>query len=82
MHESLAFLMSACTGSQFALSDFEQETFAIYQTFEKLEYLFLNQQPINLQTDRRNIMFVLAPLSVRPALGKHFVSHVRSLALF
>ena len=59
VHELLAFIGSAFTGAQLGWSTFEEEAYAIFQTFEKVDYLFLNEQSVHVYTDHRNLLFYL-----------------------
>lgn len=81
-HEPLAFLGSAFKDAQLNWSTFEQEGYAIFQTFDKVDYLFLNEQPVHVFTDHRNLLFVFAPLAMEPTLGRHVVTKVQRWALF
>lgn len=81
-HEPLAFLGSEFKNAELGWSTFEKEGFAIFQTFEKLDYLFLGGNPTHVHTDHRNLMFVFAPLALEPTLGRHIVSKVQRWALY
>lgn len=61
---------------------FEQEGYAIFQTFDKVDYLLLNEQPVHVFTDHRNLLFVFALLTMEPTLGRHAVTKVQRWALF
>ena len=69
-------------GAELNRSTFEQEAYAIFQVFEKLDYLFMEKQPVHVSTDHRNPVFVFAPLALEPALGGHIISKVQRWALF
>ena len=75
-HEPLAFLVSAFKDAEKNWSNFEQEGFAIYQAFKKLDYLFYHDHPVHVFTDHRNLLFVFAPLALEPALGRRVVNKV------
>lgn len=81
-HEPLAFLGAAFKGAEIGWTTFEKEAFAIFQTFEKLDYLLMDSKPAHVFTDHRNLLFISAPLSLEPALGRHIVSKVQRWALF
>lgn len=81
-HEPLAFLGSEFKNAKLGCSTFEKEGYAIFQTFEKLDYLLLGAQPAHVYTDHRNLMFSFAPLALEPTLGRHIVSKVQRWALF
>lgn len=76
-HEPLAFLGAEFKGAQFGWSTFEKEGFAIFETFNKLDYSLMGSQPTHIHTDHRNLLFVFAPLALQPALGRHIVSKVQ-----
>ena len=82
MHEPLAFLGAAFKGAERNWSTFENEAFAIYQAFKKMDYLFYSDKPAHVFTDHRNLLFVFAPLALEPALGRHVVNKVQRWALF
>lgn len=81
-HEPLAFLGAAFRGAQINWSTFEKESFAIFQTFERMDYMLETQNRIHVFTDHRNLLFVFAPLALEPALGRHIVSKVQRWALY
>lgn len=82
VHEPLAFLGSSFKGSELNWSTFEKEAFAIFKTFEKMDFLFQCQRRTHVFTDHRNLLFVFAPLAMEPVLGRHVVSKVQRWALF
>lgn len=81
-HEPLAFLGAAFKGAEVGWSTFEKEAYAIFQTFEKLDYILMSSELTHIYTDHRNLLFVFAPLALQPALGRHIVSKVQRWALF
>ena len=81
-HEPLAFLGGAFKGAQLNWSTFEQEAFAIFQTFEKVDYLLMDEQPVHVFTDHRNLLFVFAPYAFEPTLGRHIASKVQRWAIY
>ena len=82
MHEPLAFLGAPFKKAEINWSTFEQEAFAIYQVFKKLDYLFCDDQPTHVFTDHRNLLFIFAPVALEPALGRHIVGKVQRWALY
>lgn len=82
VHEPLAFLGAALRNAECNWSTFEQEGFAIYQAFKKLDFLFHHDEPTHVFTDHRNLLFVFSPLTVEPALGRHIVNKVQRWALY
>ena len=81
-HQPLAFLGAEFKGSQLGWTTFEKEAFAIFQTFEKLDYMLMSSKPVHVYTDHRNLLFVFDPLSLEPALGRHIISKVQRWALY
>ena len=81
-HEPLAFLGGAFRDAELNWSTFEREGFAIFQTFEKLDYLFLDDHPVHIFTDHRNLLFTFAPLALQPKLARHTCSKVYRWATF
>ena len=81
-HQPLAFLGAAFKGAELGWSTFEKEAFAIFKTFEKLDYMLLGHGDVRVFTDHRNLLFVFAPLSLEPSLGRHIVSKVQRWALY
>lgn len=68
-HKPLAFIGAQFKGAQVGWSTFEKEGFAIFETFHKLDYLFLGGNDIHVHTNGRNLIFVFAPLAIEPTLG-------------
>ena len=81
-HEPLAFLGGAFKGAELNWSTFEQEAFAIFQTFEKVDYLLMGEQEVHVFTDHRNLLFIFAPLAFEPTLGRHVASKVQRWAIY
>ena len=81
-HEPLAFLGAAFKKSELNWTTFEKEAFAIFKTFEKLDYLFAGRSDIRVFTDHRNLLFVFAPRALEPTLGRHVVSKVQRWAFY
>ena len=81
-HEPLAFLGSAFGVTQRRWTTFEKEGFAIFQAFNKIDYMLTCQKECHVYTDHRNLLFIFAPLALEPALGRHIVSKVQRWALY
>ena len=81
-HFPMGFLGAEFKGAERDWTTFEKEAFAIFQSFVKMDYLFLGEQPVHVFTDHRNLLFVFAPFALEPALGRHVVSKVQRWALF
>ena len=77
LHEPLAFLGSQFKKAELNWTMFEKEGFAIFQSFDKLDYLLTSGRQAHVFTDHRNLLFVFAPLALEPALGRHVVSKVQ-----
>ena len=81
-HDPLAFSGAAFEKGELNWTMFEKEGFAIFDAFDKLDYLLMSARPAHVFTDRRNLLFVFAPLALETALGRHVVSKVQRWALF
>ena len=81
-HEPLAFLVSQFRKAEKSWTTFEKEAYAIFQTYDKLDYILLTTQPSHVYTDHKNPLFIFAPLTLEPALGRHVVSKLQRWALF
>lgn len=81
-HEPLAFLGSEFRKAELNWSTFEKEGFAIFQTFEKLYYIFHDDHPTHVFTDHRNLLFIFAPYATEPTIGRHIVSKVQRWAMY
>lgn len=80
-HEPLAFLGGKFTGSQKNWTTYEKEAYAIVQTFERLDYLFWGAHPVHVFTDHRNLLYVFAPIALRPNSPRHVLSKVHRWAI-
>ncbi len=47
-----------------------------------MDYLFFGARTVHIYTDHRNLLFVFAPLTLEPTLGRHIISKVQRWALF
>lgn len=74
----LAFVGAELKNAEGNLSYFEKEGFAIFTKFHPLEYMLLGHPKVQVFTDHRNLLFVLAPLPLEPALGREIISKVQS----
>lgn len=81
-HEPLAFLGAEFKGAEQRWTTYEQESFAIFNVFLKLDYLFYGAKPVHVFTDHRNLLFVFSPLAMEPTLGRHIVTKVQRWGLF
>lgn len=63
-------------------SIFEKERFSTYNTFVKMEHLFISELDIRGFTDHRNLLFVFNPTSLQPSLGRHVVRKVENWAIY
>lgn len=73
-HEPLAFLGGAFKRAELNWSTFEQEAYAIFQTFVKVDYLLMDEQPVHMFTDQRNLLFVLHLYGTFYRMTHHFQS--------
>lgn len=81
-HEPLAFIGCQFSDTQERWTTYEQEAYAIYQTFKRLKYMMICGQCIHIFTDHKNLLFTFHPLSVEPALARHKISKVTRWALY
>ena len=81
-HQPLAFLGNSFNNTQKNWTTFEKEAYAIFQTFERLDYMFTCEENIHVYTDHRNLLFVFHPLSLKPSLGRHIINKVHRWALY
>ena len=81
-HEPLAFTGGVFKKAEANWNTFEKEGFAIFQTFDCLDYLFLDEHPVHLFTDHRNLLYTFAPMALQPAMKRHAVSKVQRWAIF
>lgn len=81
-HDPLAFLGSRFNPTQENWTTFEQEAFAIVETFKRLDYLFACDPCIRIFTDHRNLLFTFNPYAVEPSTPRQKVLKVLRWALF
>ena len=81
-HEPSAFSGAAFKKAELNWTTFVKEGFAIFQAFDKLDYLLMSERPEDVFTDHRYFLFAFAPLGLEPALGRHMASKVQRWALF
>ena len=82
IHQPLAFLSGEFKGPQFGWTTYEKEGFAVAETFHRLDYMLMCEQDIRIFTDHRNLLFVFAPSTLEPTLGRHKVLKVLRWAVF
>ena len=82
IHQPLAFLGSQFSTPQERWTTYEQEAFAIYETFKRLKYLMVCEKGIHIFTDHKNLLFTFQPLSVEPSIARHKMMKVARWALF
>lgn len=81
-HQPLAFLGSQFSATQERWTTYEQEAFAIYETFKRLKYMLICDQGIHIFTDHKKLLFTFHPLSVEPSIARHKMMKVARWALF
>lgn len=62
----MAFLGGTFSGTQRNWALYKNEAYATVQKFARMNYLFWNLQPVHFFTDHKNILYVFAPLALRP----------------
>ena len=82
VHEPLGFVGGEFTKAELNWSTFEKEGYAIYRTFDKLDYLMMGEQPVHVFTDHRNLLYVFAPCALVPTSARHVISKVQRWAMF
>lgn len=82
MQEPLGFLGGAFRETQRNWSTFEQEAYAIFQAFERMDYMMLYEENIHLFTDHGNLLFVFNPVEFNPSLWRHIINKVQRWALY
>lgn len=80
-HEPMAFLGGRFAGAQRNWSTYEKEGYDIVQTFGRLDYLFWGAMQTHVFTDHRNLLYVFAPLALRPNSPRHVLSKVHRWAI-
>lgn len=80
-HEPMAFLGGRFTGAQKNWTTYEKEAYAIVQTFDRLDYLFWGTTRTHIFTDHKNLLYVFAPLALRPNSPRHVLSKVHRWAI-
>lgn len=71
-HEPLAFLRGEFTNPNVAWTTYKKEGYAIVQTFQRMGYLLMCEEP-RIYTAHRNLLFCYAPSTMEPTLGEHKV---------
>lgn len=77
IHQPLAFLGGSFNSTQRNWTTFEQEVFAVFMNFEKMDYMFTCENDIHIFTDHRNLLFVFSAHAIAPTLGRHVVNKVQ-----
>lgn len=80
-HEPLAFLGGQFTGSQQNWTTYEKEAFSIVKVFDKLDFVLWGNNDVHVFTDHRNLLFVFAPLALRPNAPRYVLSKVHRWAI-
>lgn len=80
-HEPLAFLGGKFSGAQKNWSTFEKEAYAVVQTFKRMDYLLWGAKQTHVYTDHKNLLYVFAPLALRPNSPRHGISKVHRWAI-
>lgn len=75
-HEPMAFLDGHFVGAKRNWTTYENGSYAIVGTFDRMNYLRWGPQPVHVHTDDCNLLFVFATLSIRPNLPQHALSKV------
>lgn len=81
-HEPLAFLGSEFKKAQAGWSTYEKEAYAIYQTFQRMDYFLIAAQDIRVYTDHRNLLYIFKPKEINPSTPQYVVSKVQRWALY
>lgn len=80
-HEPLAFLGSKFNKAQKNWTTYEKEAYAVVQTFDRLDYLFWGSGQNHVFTNHKNLLYVFAPLALRPSSPRHVLSKVHRWAI-
>lgn len=80
-HEPLAFLGGKFNKSQRNWTTYEKEAYAVVQTFDRMDYLFWGSKRTHVFTDHKNLLYVFAPLALRPNSPMHVLSKVHRWAI-
>lgn len=81
-HSPLAFLSVEFKGPQLRWTMYEKEGFAIAEKFHRLDYMLMCELDTRIFTDHRNLLFLFAPSTLEPSLGRHKVLKVLRWAVF
>lgn len=81
-HVQLAFLSGPFGGAQEHLSIYEEESIAVMQTFQQLNYLLGCAKNVTVFTGHSNMLFAIHPAAVEPSLGRHEVMKFILWALY
>lgn len=82
LHQPLAFLGGKLIGHQVNWTTFEKEAFAIYEVFEKLDYMLVVEHKFHIFTGHRNLLFVFNPTAIDSKIVRYVICKVQRWALF
>lgn len=60
---------------------YEKEGLAIVKVFEKMDYQLWGPSPVRIYRDHRNLLFVFAPLALRPDAPRYVLAKVYRCAI-
>lgn len=80
-HEPLAFLGDHFSGAQENWTTCEMESFAIVKEFERMDYILWGPNPVRIFTDHKNLLYVFAPLALRPNPPRYVLGKVHRWAI-
>lgn len=82
MREPLVFLSRRFFATQIHWKIYENEAFAVVQSFRRLNYILSCSDLARIFIDHRNICFTFHPTAVKPNLGRHTVLKVIRWSLY
>lgn len=80
-HQPLVFLNGEFSGPELGWTTYENESYAILQTFKRMDYLPMCETP-RVVTDHRNLHFFYFPSTLELSLGRHKVMKVLRWAAY
>lgn len=80
-HQPLAFIGGQFSGAQLNWTTYEKEAYAIVKVFDKMDYALWGTANVHVFTDHRNLLFVFAPLALRPSAPRYVLSKVHRWAI-
>lgn len=69
-HQRLYFLSGEFKRPQLGWTIYEEEGFSIAEAFHRLYYMLISEQDTRIFTEHRNLLFVFAPSTLEPIIGK------------